>query len=126
MFVRGPGTARAPTPRQEDDKRPPPAPLAQKPNREATVLGWKCKYISIFPEHVAKYDPTRHLVGQESMFFRPLPMHQPIQMLLPTWVTIASTSSVIVRTTLYLSILSAQVQFNILYTAQMRLLNKRR
>ncbi|KAG5447284.1 Heat shock cognate 71 kDa protein [Clonorchis sinensis] len=47
------------------------------PNRKAAVLGWKCKCITIFTEHVATHVPTPNLEGQETMFIRPLPMDQP-------------------------------------------------
>ncbi|KAG5453654.1 hypothetical protein CSKR_105783 [Clonorchis sinensis] len=55
---------------------PQPKPLAQKPNREAAVLGWKYKYITIFTEHFATHVPTPNLEGQETVFVRPLPMDQ--------------------------------------------------
>ncbi|KER29696.1 LOW QUALITY PROTEIN: hypothetical protein T265_13309 [Opisthorchis viverrini] len=46
-------TARAPTPRQEDDQGPQPKPLALKPNHKAAVFGRKCKCITISTEQVA-------------------------------------------------------------------------
>ncbi|KAG5447051.1 hypothetical protein CSKR_108900 [Clonorchis sinensis] len=63
--------------RTTDFPGPQPKPLAQKPNRKAAVLGWKCKCITIFTEHFATHVPTPNLEGQETVFVRPLPMDQP-------------------------------------------------
>ncbi|KAG5453639.1 hypothetical protein CSKR_111578, partial [Clonorchis sinensis] len=56
---------------------PQPKPLAQKPNREAAVFGWKCKYITIFREDLTTRISTSNLGDQETVFVRPLTTDQP-------------------------------------------------
>ncbi|KAG5452085.1 hypothetical protein CSKR_111127, partial [Clonorchis sinensis] len=55
---------------------PQPKPLALKPGRKAAVFGWKCKYITIFTEHVATNVPTPNLQDKESLFVRALAIDQ--------------------------------------------------
>ncbi|GAA49101.1 hypothetical protein CLF_102487 [Clonorchis sinensis] len=60
-------TARAPTPRQEDDWGPHPKLLAQKPGRKAAVFVRKCKYTTAFTEQVAAHTPHTNLEDQETV-----------------------------------------------------------
>ncbi|KER32196.1 hypothetical protein T265_01631 [Opisthorchis viverrini] len=69
-------TARAPTPRQEDDQGPQPKPLAQKPNRKAAVLAGNANVLP-FLRNKSPHVPTPNLEGQETVFVRPLTIDQP-------------------------------------------------
>ncbi|KER32419.1 hypothetical protein T265_12803, partial [Opisthorchis viverrini] len=44
-----------------------PSVRGQKPNPKASVLGWKCKHITIFTERVAIHVPTPNLEGRQSV-----------------------------------------------------------